>query len=246
MGKLEKMFWGHFTTFAFVKRYTGNMKKNNLLLAVMGLMMFALQSCNNGKTYAERKEEEADAINKYILENDIKVISEADFAAQDSTTKENEYVLLDESGVYMHVDNRGPGKEVLGDGTYDMIARFVEVALQTRSDLGMTAGDTLMANMHVANPSYTINGEDFKLTISGESYSASFTRSDSYSMYGMYQTVAVPSGWLIPLRYLKPGRTNDSEKIARVKLIVPHSEGTSTATQAVYPCFYEITYNMTR
>ena len=58
--------------------------------------MLALQSCNNGKTYAEMKEEEADAINKYILENDIKVISEADFAAQDSTTKENEYVLLDE------------------------------------------------------------------------------------------------------------------------------------------------------
>ena len=110
----------------------------------------------------------------------------------------------------------------------------------------MTAGDTLLANMHVANPSYTINGEDFKLTISGDSYSASFTRSDSYSMYGMYGTVAVPSGWLIPLRYLKPGRTNDSEKIARVKLIVPHSEGTSSATQSVYPCFYELTYNMTR
>lgn len=222
------------------------MKKNYLFLAVTGLMMLALQSCNNGKTYAEMKEEEADAIHKYIVENDIDVISEAEFAAQDSITKENEYVLLDESGVYMHIDNRGPGKEVLGDGTYDMVARFVEVALQTRSDLSMTAGDTLLANFHVANPSYTINGEDFKLTISGESYSASFTRSDDYSMYGMYGTVAVPSGWLIPLRYLKPGRTNDSEKIARVKLIVPHSEGTSSATQSVYPCFYELTYNMTR
>ena len=58
------------------------MKKNYLLLAVTSLIMLALQSCNNGKTYAEMKEEEADAINKYILENDIKVISEADFAAQ--------------------------------------------------------------------------------------------------------------------------------------------------------------------
>ena len=108
------------------------------------------------------------------------------------------------------MDNRGPGEEVLGNGTYDMVARFVEIALQTRSDLGMTAGDTLLANFHVSNPSYTIKGEDFKLTISGESYSASFTRSDSYSMYGMYGTVAVPSGWLIRLRYLKPGRTNDA------------------------------------
>ena len=155
------------------------MKKNYLLWAVTALIMLALQSCNNGKTYAEMKEEEADAINKYILENDIKVISEADFAAQDSTTKENEYVLLDESGVYMHVDNRGSGKEVLGDGTYDILARFVEVALQTRSDLGITAGDTLLANFHVSNPSYMINEEIFRLTISGESYSASFTRNDS-------------------------------------------------------------------
>ena len=97
------------------------MKKNYLLWAVTALIMLALQSCNNGKTYAEMKEEEADAINKYILENDIKVISEADFAAQDSTTKENEYVLLEESGVYMHVDNRGPGKEVLGDGAYEKV-----------------------------------------------------------------------------------------------------------------------------
>lgn len=239
------MFWRHFTTFAHINDAC-NMKKNYLLWAVTGLIMWTLQSCNNGKTYAEMKEEEADAINKFIVENDIQVISEAEFAAQDSTTKENEYVLLDESGVYMHVVNRGTGKEVLGNGTYDMVDRFVEIALQTRSDLGMTAGDTLLANMHVANPSYTINGEDFKLTISGDSYSASFTRSDSYSMYGMYGTVAVPSGWLIPLRYLKPGRTNDSEKIARVKLIVPHSEGTSSATQSVYPCFYELTYNMTR
>ncbi len=245
MDKIGRMFLRHFTTFARVNMLI-KMKKNYLLWAVTALIMLALQSCNNGKTYAEMKEEEADAINKYILENDIKVISEADFAAQDSTTKENEYVLLDESGVYMHVDNRGPGQAVLGDGTYDMVARFVEVALQTRTDLGMTAGDTLLANFHVANPSYTIKGEDFKLTISGDSYSASFTRNDSYSMYGMYETVAVPSGWLIPLRYLKPGRTNDAEKIARVKLIVPHSEGTYSATQSVYPCFYELTYNMTR
>lgn len=241
MDKIGRMFLKHFTTFARVNMLI-KMKKNYLLWAVTALIMLALQSCNNGKTYAEMKEEEADAINKYILENDIKVISEADFAAQDSTTKENEYVLLDESGVYMHVDNRGPGKEVLGDGAYEMVARFVEIALQTRSDLGFTAGDTLLANFHVANPSYTIKGEDFKLTISGESYSASFTRNDSYSMYGMYGTQSVPSGWLIPFRYLTPGYTTRSEKIARVKLIVPHSQGTSSATQSVYPCFYELTY----
>ena len=199
MDKIGRMFLRHFTTFARVNMLI-KMKKNYLLWAVTALIMLALQSCNNGKTYAEMK------------------------------------------GVYMHVDNRGPGKEVLGDGAYEMVARFVEIALQTRSDLGFTAGDTLLANFHVSNPSYTIKGEDFKLTISGESYSASFTRNDSYSMYGMYGTQSVPSGWLIPFRYLTPGYTTSSEKIARVKLIVPHSQGTSSATQSVYPCFYELTY----
>ena len=146
----------------------------------------------------------------------------------------------------MHVDNRGPGKEVLGDGAYEMVARFVEIALQTRSDLGFTAGDTLLANFHVVNPSYTIYGELFKLTISDESYSASFVNDGGKNsiMYDVYGTQSVPSGWLIPFRYLTPGRTTDSEKIARVKLIVPHSQGTSSATQSVYPCFYELTYNM--
>lgn len=240
MDKIGRMFLRHFTTFARVNMLI-KMKKNYLLWAVTALIMLALQSCNNGKTYAEMKEEEADAIHKYIVENDIEEISEAEFAAQDSVTFENQYVLLEESGVYMHIDNRGPGKEVLKDGTYDMVARFVEIALQTRSDLGITAGDTLLANFHVANPSYTIKGEDLKLTISGESYSASFIGKNS-NMYNVYGTVAVPSGWLIPLRYLKPGKTTDSGEIARVKLIVPHSEGTSSATQSVYPCFYELTY----
>mgnify|MGYP000043014895 CR=1 FL=1 len=116
------MFLRHFTTFARVNMLI-KMKKYYLLWAVTALIMLALQSCNNGKTYAEMKEEEADAIHKYIVENDIEEISEAEFAAQDSVTFENQYVLLEESGVYKHIDNRGPVKELLKDGTYDMINR---------------------------------------------------------------------------------------------------------------------------
>ncbi len=223
------------------------MKRIYLLLTIVGLAALGLQSCNNGKTYAERMEEERDAIERYISENDIKVINEDQFEAQDSMTlEENEYVLLDESGIYMHVDYRGDGTDVLGDGSYNMIARYVEIMLQTRDDLSVTAGDTLMANMHVNDPSFLVDGEYFKLSITGESYSASFTRSinDDYSMAGVYNTAAVPQGWLVPLRYLKPSRTNRADRMARVKIIVPHSEGTSTAIQAVYPCFYEIAYNM--
>ena len=71
-------------------------------MMVLGLGLIS-QSCNNGKTYAEMKEEEREAIKRYIELNDIKVIDEDQFEAQDSTTNvsANEYVLFEESGVYM-------------------------------------------------------------------------------------------------------------------------------------------------
>ena len=58
-----------------------------------------LQSCDNGKTYAEMKEEEADAINAWILNHNYQVISEKDFYNQDTITNENQFVLFEESGV---------------------------------------------------------------------------------------------------------------------------------------------------
>ena len=36
------------------------------------------------------------------------------------------------------------------------------------------------------------------------------------------------------------------DKNAKVKLIVPHSQGQSYAVQSVYPCLYEITYQRGR
>lgn len=233
------------------------MKKINILLTVAFALSFCLQSCNNGKTYAEMKEEEADAISAWISRNNIRVISEKDFYAQDTMTYENEYVLFEESGVYMNIMKKGPQYTkddateehpegeykgtVLGDGSQEILSRFVEVALQERSDLGMYVGDTLLANMGVTNPDYYLYDEEFKVTINGESYAATFQgRSLMYNQYG---STAVPTGWLVPLKYVKPARTTSSEQVTRVRLIVPHSEGTSTASKYVFPCYYEITYN---
>ena len=99
------------------------MKKIKFLVVVIGVLSCVLQSCNNGKTYAEMKEDEADAINAWILSHDYKVISEKDFYAQDTITHENEYVLFEESGVYMNIMCKGPegedGEEgeILQDGS---------------------------------------------------------------------------------------------------------------------------------
>lgn len=223
------------------------MKKIHLLslFVVVCTMVLGLQSCNNSKTYAEMKEEEADAVERFksLLADSIGAtfISEDRFIAQDSTTGENEFVLLDESGIYMNIMAQGNGK-VLKNGTYDILSRFVERVLKDESSMGVLCGDTLAINWGIY--SKYIDPEEFKVTISGNSYSGSFTGNSA--MYSMYSTVAVPSGWLLPLRFLKVGRTTNSEEVARVRLIVPHSEGTSWAMQYVYPCYYEITYNLAK
>ena len=94
-------------------------------MMVFGLGM-AFQSCNNGVTYAEMKEEEREAILRFIELNNIKVIDEDQFAEQDSTTNvtANEYVLFEESGVYMQVIELGNG-ELLEDGRHEILARYV-------------------------------------------------------------------------------------------------------------------------
>ena len=217
------------------------MKETKYIAMLFLLVAAVLQSCNNGKTYAEMKEEEADAINAFILENDIKVISEKEFYDQDTLTKENEYVLFEESGVYMNILQRGKAETHLSDGYYQLLSRFVEVAIQERSDL-FTKGDTLLANMHIVNSSYLSQPEEYKVTVSNNTYSGTF---QGYSlMYSYYQSASVPTGWLLPLKYLRPQRTQSAEDVARVRLIVPHSQGTYQASQYVYPAYYEITYNL--
>ena len=110
-------------------------------MMVLGLGLIS-QSCNNGKTYAEMKEEEREAIKRYIELNDIKVIDEDQFEAQDSTTNisANEYVLFEESGVYMQVIESGKG-EALENGRHEILARYVEARIK----LDGTA-DTLSLN----------------------------------------------------------------------------------------------------
>lgn len=217
------------------------MKKLFYLSVLVYALSFSFQSCNNGKTYAEMKEEEADAINKFILDNDIKVISEKEFLENDTMTAENEFVLFDKSGVYMNIQYRGDGK-ILEEGRYNISSRFIEICIKDVSDMAISAGDTLNSNR------YSPYSENFLLTVgSSTSYSASFTNIAQSAMYEMYSTSAVPSGWLVPFAYLKMKSyisAPPSDKIARVKLIVPHSEGTSYATQYVYPCYYEITYDL--
>ena len=200
------------------------------LLAVVAMLSFA--SCDDYETYGEMREKELDAISSYISSEGIRVISEDQFHSQgDSTSVEkNEYVYLDNSGVYMQIVRRGCGSQIEEDKQVNVLCRYYEYnildnAMQTRNDYNNRTFDKM------------------SVVRQGATYSATFASGVMFSTYGS----SVPSGWLVPFPYIKIGRQDTpGEEIARVKLIVPHSQGQTYASQNVYPCFYDITYQRER
>ena len=211
------------------------MKKLFILLMVVAGLGVMSQSCNNGKTYAEMKEEEREAIKRFIELNEITVIDEDQFAEQDSTTNvaANEYVLFEETGVYMQVVERGNG-EALEDGRHEFLVRYLEEQIVADGTTDTLSLNTL-ANLY-AHP------DEFILTKQDNQLSASFSANGA--MYDTHGSAYVPSGWLLPLNYLKVGREISGR--SKIKLILPHSQGTSTASGQVIPCYYEITYQLSR
>ncbi len=211
------------------------MKKLGVLMIIAFGLGFAFQACDNSKTYAELKEEERDAIRRFIEVRDIKVIDEKQFFEQDTTTNVdlNEYVLFKESGVYMQVIERGGGS-LLEDGRYDILARYEEEEIT--SD-GTT--DTLSLNTWT---NYYPHPDEFVLTKSGNSFSGSLGTSGA--MYSAHGSTSVPSAWMLVFDYITPGRKISDR--SHIRLIVPHSEGTITASSQVYPTYYDIKYQLAR
>ncbi|MGL4853123.1 MAG: DUF4827 domain-containing protein [Phocaeicola sp.] len=209
------------------------MKNLRILLGAVMAFGLAFQACDSSKTYAEMKEDEREAIQRFIEKENIKVISLETFQAQDSTTNvaDNEYVLFPDNGVYMQVLERGTGP-VLEDGNFGLLARYVEERLNTDG-----TRDTISLNT-IAN--YYPHPDEFTLTISGRNYYGSFSSASAMSGY----STAVPTGWLIPFRYIKTGREIAGR--AKVKLIVPHNVGQADASSSVYPCYYNITFQLDR
>lgn len=225
------------------------------ILIFFSLLCFIFESCDNGITYAEKKEKEKDAIQSWLTKHDYKIISEEQFLKQDTTTNRDEFVFLKKDGIYMNIIKRGKGKSILKDRRYTMVSRYIEIALSEVKD-SFSAGDTLSGNMNLksfpvlGNPDwsldqYMVNPDYYMLTVERGTYQANFK--DISMMAYVYGNSSVPSGWMIPLKYLKPARTLPvlpSEDIARVRIIVPHDLGTIKASQYVYPCLYEITYSV--
>lgn len=197
------------------------------------LLLGSFVACDDYETYGEKKDKERDAINQYIADNDINVISETQFRSQDSTTNvdRNEFVYLDNSGVYMQIVRKGCGKPVQDGESTVLLVRYWEECLQ----------DTLVSYNDV-NP---FTPDYMTLKRSGSSYSGAFTFGQWYNRYASSYngTATVPNGLLVPFPYIKVGRPrSENEEIAKVKLIVPHSQGHAIATSYVRAYYYELTF----
>ena len=216
------------------------MKKTYSLLSLLcGIILHT--SCNSGETYSDLKEAERDAINKYISDKGIKVIDETKFTSQGETTNldNNEYVYLNKSAVYMQIVRKGCGEKVKDGESLEILCRFSEYNIKKSQ---LLIRNDIPYFIVQNNQTYDFSSFPDKMMVEriGSSFTGSFV---SGAMSEYHGSAAVPAGWLVPLNYVNVGRPkNEEEEIAKVRLIVPHSQGTVDASSGVYPCFYEITY----
>lgn len=192
------------------------MKKLTLFFLSLLALSLAFQACDNTKTYAEMLDEEKEAIRNYIKDNDIRVISQSEFYANDSVTDidRNEYVQL-ASGVYMQIRDKGDGDTVKAND--QILVRFMEYSLLDK--------DTTLSNLEL--PQMV---DEFNYRVTSSSIAGQFVQG---VMPTAYSTRAVPAGWLVPLAFVRSG--------AHVRLIVPSKMGHERAMQQVYPYYYDIT-----
>jgi len=202
------------------------MKKIFLALAI-GSALTATVSCSNYETYADQKKKERNAISDFISYKNIRTISEEDFRANGNTTNvaNNEYVYMNNSGVYMQIVRKGAGKPLQDEETTELYIRFYQMSIFDTTNV-------------VTNRFSPYLPDVMSITKSGTSYTASFTQGAMYNSYG----ASVPAGWLVPFNYINVDNATATEDISMVRLIVPHTQGHSVATSNVYPYFYEITF----
>ncbi|MBR4160428.1 MAG: DUF4827 domain-containing protein [Bacteroidaceae bacterium] len=226
------------------------MNKVYRILSVFGIFLICMSCRKSEQTYSEQKKQEREVVSSFLnrrivvtlgadtlLNMDkIKVISEEQFINQDSITNvsDNEYVFFSSSGIYMQIVREGAGERIEHGENRRLMCRFWEYNI-----LGDSLQLTNRIQKYATRPEF-LNVSNNSGYISGSFDTNVETGSLVYSTYG---DTNVPSGWLKPLEYVRVGAQTDSEtRIAKVRLIVPHSAGHSHALASVYPCFYELTF----
>lgn len=211
------------------------MKKILFALAALACIV-GVSSCDDTETYAEQRDRENSAISQFLRDSSITVINETQFREQNYTTNldDNEFVLMQNTGVYMQIVRKGDGSPIESGETTTVLCRFTERNLLT---------DSIQLTNEVL--AFASIPEKMNVTNTNGTFSASFDTSSSL-MYTFYGSASVPSGWLVPLSYINLSRHTADDAIAKVRLIVPSTQGHQYASSGVYPCYYSITYEKGR
>ena len=179
-------------------------------ILVLLLLVVPFASCDDTVTYSEMKEKERDAVAAYINEKGINVISYEQFVANDSVTDVKNNEYVLVDDVYMQIVNN----PVKTDPAAYRIEHGDNVDLLIRYyEYNIQEGDTITGNLYAA---------------------------DADEMRVSNNSGSVPTGWLVPLRFLT--FTRKQANLAKVNIIVPHTKGTSNAATYVYPCHYQISF----
>ena len=196
------------------------------LLAAGGIF----QACDDSKTYAEMLEDEKNAVNKFIKDKRIQIISQDEFEKNDTVTDliRNEYVALSD-GVYMQIVDRGSA-----ENKTDTFANNNEICVRNIDDDIMTR-DTTCFNVFLeewgdANQLYT-NPAVFRYVAEGSYVYGTFIQM-AYYWASYYQSTEVPASCQLALTLVR--------NYAHVRLIVPSKVGHSSAQQYVNPYYYDI------
>lgn len=220
------------------------------MIAFAAVLSFA--ACNDSETYKDMRDRELDSISSFLRKENIKVISEDEFNRRwknnekltDTAKNNNEWVLFNSNGIYMQVIDQGCGDYIKKGTSVDVLVRFDEYNLSyaaEMSDKCLTLSNKVPAysyyidKISVTNTSGTFTGSfvDPKASLMANTYNS--------SNYGSVSST-VPSGWLIPFTWIKIGRPmTDDERIVHVRLLVPHSYGTTSASGSVQACVYDMT-----
>ncbi len=197
---------------------------------ILILVAVALTSCNDYETHGDKKEKERNAITKFIADSAFVVISEDEFVRNSYKTdlSRHEFVKLDKTGVYMQIVREGCGEKMKDGESVTLDCRFSEFDILNDTTVNWNntfATASIPDRMSVSRASGT--------------YTATFIS----GMMTKFYSSSVPAGWLVPLNYIKIGRPQSmDEECAKVRLIVPHTQGHAYASSNVCPYFYTITY----
>lgn len=221
-------------------------------ILMLGIVSPIFCACEDEDTYAEMRKTEGAQISNFLnygtkvvdketgditleVKAPIKVISETEFYANDTTTNvaDNEYVLLSGSGVYMQILREGTGERLQDGESATVICRHLEFNI---------AGDSIQSS-NLESAATEIYPDRMTVQKNYGTITASFSSGLMSNLYGS----SVPSGWILPLQFIKLGRQSSPDgEVAKVRIIVPSTEGQKDAMNGVYPCFYEITYTKGR